>query len=45
MLRLFLLYEHQNLELSHFTRHLVVFLDFLDGGVSFTLYISLMVTK
>ena len=33
------------LELSHFTRYLVVFLDFLDGGVSFTLYISLMVTK
>ena len=43
MLRLFLLYGL--LELSHFTRHLVVFLDFLDGGVSFTLNISLMVTK
>ena len=43
MLRLFLLYGL--LELSHFTRYLVAFLDFLDGGVSFTLYISLMVTK
>ena len=43
MLRLFLLYGL--LELSHSTRHLVVFLDFLDGGVSFTLNISLMVTK
>lgn len=44
-LHVFLLYEHQNLELSHFTRHLAVFLDFLVGGVSFTFYISLMVTK
>ena len=44
-LHVFLLYEHQNLELSHLTRHLAVFLDFLDGGVSFTFYISLMVTK
>ena len=42
MLRLVLLYEDQNLELSHCTCHLVVF---LDEGVSGTICISLMVTK